>query len=283
MRSTRFPSGRRFSRLLAWAGIGAILLALTIFSVRLQRLSVMREEAVHTGNRLPELRAHIRLLEARLAADTAYGSDLRASREEQAAAYVLPSSVDGSHVFRVFRDAVTALGRTEVGAPTIDSLSVEPATPEAASAMIVIRGRGTSAQFGALYGIVQWSGYLTVQDALDSSADAFLETVERAAPLSLPAIEEFLRTDLLAYAADPDAIEARIFRDMTPSLAAELKTSLLRSGLGSVRLTLTPVASFLKERRAWPLPFLSLSDLSFADGVMEMRLATERREEGNAS
>ncbi len=273
-------TGARFRLLLACGGIAAMILALTLFFVRTHKLSTMREEAVRVGNRLPELRAEIRLLEARISADEAYGSDLRASLEEQAAAFVLPESVDAAHAQRVVREIVSALGRTEAGSLTINSLRFTPADDESAS--LLLTGNGTEQEVAALFGVLQWGGYLTVQDALGAHSDAFLKTVEQLSPLSLPTIEEFLRTDLLTYAVDPDSLEQRLFRDMSPSLAAELRTMLLQSGLGRVRLTLTPVAKTLKERRAWPLPLFELAELSLEDGTVELKLWVRHREEPEA-
>ena len=112
-----------------------------------------------------------------------------------------------------------------------------------------------------------FSGDLSVSDALaPGNSRAFLEQTEAVSPLSLPGAEEFLYADLVSYAANPDAAEQRLVRDMDPSAGADIRALLLKAGLADVRTALSPVAAVLRQDHLWPMPLLRVDSVEEEGG-----------------
>lgn len=258
------------------AGIAGVVAGAWLLLGHLDAFGPKRDVAVLVGSSLPQLRSRVALLSANVEAEKLFGIEKHASREEQAAAYILPPRPEGSRAAAALQEAASALSANGATV-TVQSLSFASAATEVdghGELSGTLRLAGASENVLRLLTIVEFGGAISVRDALSPKAvRTFLETVEREAPLALPAAEEFLFSDLLTYAADPAAAEQRLLRDVPPESAAPIRTMLLSSGLSNVRSALSPVATRLKQQRLWPMPLIRLDGLEHeGDGAWVVQL-----------
>lgn len=245
-------------------GIAGVLVGCGLLLRHVEAFGPKRDMAVLIGSALPELRSRVALLNANVEAERLFGMDKFAAREEQASVYILPESPEGARAVTVLQEVAAALSadNSPVGINGItfaqDSTTVDGHRELAGAVKIT----ASSADLSRLLTALEFSGDLSVRDALPpEQSRAFLKLVESVSPLTLPSAEEFLFSDLVAYAADPDGAEQRLTRDMQPSDAADVRTLLLSAGLADVRTSLAAVAPRLKQQRLWPMPLLRVDSL----------------------
>lgn len=221
-----------------------------------------RDTAVMIGSVLPELKSSVALLRANTEAEQMFARDGLAAREEQAKAYVLTDGSPAPRTVAALQDIVAALAKRPDAKLSFDRLTFDAKPADLGSektlgATLVLKGnfRDTA----RVLGILSFSGDMMVRDTIgDADERAFLEKVESSAPLSLKAAEDFLYTDLLDYASDPDRAEQAFLADMATDTMGDIRSFILGAGLADVRLGLQDTAPLLKDKRAWPLPLLSV-------------------------
>lgn len=253
---------------------GCITMAATygLLAVSIGQFARVRDEAVITGATLPTLRASVALLSATIDAEKAFRERGSASREEIIDTYVLPKSAETTRAAHVLTTIAESIGApSSEHSVVIERMHFEHrAMQEAgigiASAMSGTRGevllRGSFQSVTAFLAIVGLSGELMIGDVLSEQAQQdFLSEMHRASPEHVKAALEFLSTDLLSYAAEPDVREDRILRNATPNDAAIIRGLLLKNGLARVRSVLSQRAATLREKHAWPLPLMRIDVL----------------------
>ncbi len=259
-----FLSGRVVKTTVFAVGIVGVFAGCSMLLQHIDAFGPKRDLAVLIGSALPELRSRVALLNANVEAERLFGMEKFAAREEQASVYILPEAPEGARAVTVLQEVAAALSAD--GSPVnIDGISF------AADAVTVDQHRELSGMakvsaslpdMARVLSVLQFSGNLSVRDALSpEQSRAFLKLVEAQSPLSLPSAEEFLFSDLVAYAADPDGAEQRLTRDMQPTQATDVRTLLLSAGLADVRAALSAVAPRLKQQRLWPMPLLRVDSL----------------------
>jgi len=245
-------------------GVAGVLAGAWLLLGHLDAFGPKRDVAVLVGSALPELRSRVALLSANVEAEKLFGIERHASREEQAAAYVLPERPEGSRAAAALQEAASALSANGSAVSVVSLAFAASATEVDGHGELAgtLKVKGSAENVLRLLTIMQFAGDISVRDALPPKAvREFLETVESESPLSLPAAEEFLFGDLVTYAADPTAAEQRLLRDMQPEAATSVRTLLLTSGLSDVRGALSSVASRLKQQRLWPMPLMRIDGL----------------------
>jgi hypothetical protein len=269
MAANAFPFGRVFRCTAFVAGVAGILVGCGLLLKHIDAFGPKRDLAVLIGSALPELRSRVALLEANVEAERLFGIEKQAAREEQAAAYILPDEPDGARTVSVLQETAAALSaagaQIDIKSIAFDREAVTADGVRQLHGKITLNGR--SEHVSRLLTGLGFSGDLSVRDALPpEKSREFLAAVEKDSPLSLPGAEEFLFSDLVAYAADPDAAEQRVTRDMQPEVAANVRTILLAAGLADVRASLSAVAPRLKQQRLWPMPLLRVDSLTQENG-----------------
>ncbi len=274
MAASRSRIGRA-ARIAAFTlGVAGVLTGCSLLLKHIDAFGPKRDMAVLIGSALPDLRSRVALLGANVEAEQLFGMEKHAAREEQASAYILPEQPEGSRAVSVLQETAAAL--TADGSPISiggisfarESVTVDDHRELAAT----VKVSASPGDVARLLTALEFSGDLSVRDALPPDrARAFLELVEKESPLSLPSAEEFLFSDLVTYAAEPDKAEQRLTRDMQPSAAADVRTLLLSSGLADVRASLSAVAPRLKAQRLWPMPLMRVDAIE-RDGDGEWTL-----------
>ncbi len=248
---------RRLIPLLCFGiGLCATAAALLLLIAHARIFSEKRDMALIIGTELPALRSRVALLEAGVEAQKIYGSEAAASREEQAQIFILPEEPDIARAVRSVQEITLAIKQ----GLTVESISFGK-TPSGTGALKALPGtivlKGDAAHMARFLRILDLAGTFTVRDALTAgTASKFLADIQEASPLSLKNAEQFLHTDLITYAAQPDTTEDRMLQEIQPSAAVDIRTFLLKSGLADIRAVLSDIAASLRDKRVWPVPLL---------------------------
>lgn len=268
--------------ILAFTG-GVVLLGISTFLlVRFALASDQaRQHAITVGLSLPNLRTRVSLLSASIQTEQLYLRESQAARDEQAAAYVLPVELFTPRVVNAMHGTVAALRRTrelELTSLTFAPVPIIVGDARQWTATVTLAGSLDSvAQFVS---VLEWGSNLTVRDVLAPSvASELIMQVEQQHPASLTRALQFLSLDLLKYAADSDASENQLIRDMPETLARDVRYALLQadSGLPEVRSILSPVAADLKQRKIWPMELAKVTTLSEKNGQWTVTLGVMSR------
>jgi len=256
---------RRHAAILAFVlGILFVVVASGILASHAKLFSIKRDSAVMIGTQLPELKSAVALLQASTEAEEIFAARARAAREEQASAYILPKGSPTSRTISLLQELVLGL-RTDTHF-ALKRVTFQPVTEDLGSVKLFHGKAEFSARFqdiARLLTILGYSGDMMVRDVISvQDQQLFLRDIEKAAPLSLRASEDFLYLDLIDYASAPDMAEQRISSDVSVDVAVALRAFLLQAGLASVRSTLTPVAVKLQDSSLWPLPLLRIDGFS---------------------
>lgn len=253
--------------------LSMLLLSLTLLVLMVQ-VNRMREMSVTAGSLamdLRELRSSVNILKVNIESERLYGQVGKAALEEQATVFVLPSSVDQNRTLRLFKQIALSVSTKEK--PLLfEALTFEATTPgDPTKIPARITLKGDLQDVTDFLNVLRWSGYFTIHDVIGARSSIILKKIQAEAPLALPAAEELLRTDLLAYASRPDQTEEQALQDLPDSLKTEIRQLLLEAGLADMRFSLRDVASSLRTERAWPLPLLMVDDISYEGGSATIR------------
>lgn len=255
MQFTRFT--RRLSLYAFLLGFVFACAAAFVLAAHVRSFAEQKQRALAIGVELPVLRSRVALLKASLATEKAYGMDAAASLEEQAALSVLPITPDAPRFIAMLTSVVAAI---DTGL-SVERVVFGQETVEEGRKRIPVT-LSLSGPFSAvtrLLSILRLSGKLTVSDLLQSDAEKrFLDDVDARSPASLLAASQFLSSDILSVAAQPEAALDRVTHDMPSSLAADVRAILLSSGLAPVFDVLSPIVQSFSDTGNWPLPLFTL-------------------------
>ncbi len=257
-RSLQIPSGV----------IGVILsvVACGMLAVHARSFSLKRDTAVMIGTTLPDLRSTVALLAANQQAEQFFAKNALTAREEQASVYILPDTPAAGRTIDSFQAISSVLSASMQQEGSLQNLSFESNAIDRGGfqtigAQMTLRGSFRFAS--AFLSVLSFSGDMMIRDVLsDDSTVTFLKKINASAPLSLKAAEDFLYTDLLEYAAEPDRIEQEMLQDLPVDTQGDIRSFVLASGLAAVRSSLTEIAPELKKNRVWPLPFVTVDALT---------------------
>ena len=249
------------------AGVLLTVLACGTLVLHARQFGSKRDGAVSIGLTLPDQKARVALLEAQTEAEQVFFEQGLAAREEQADIFVLPVGIPRARILQSIQEIGTAVRKdgttfTIEGMTTgnVASLTMSGTTIEKTAVNLMLKANFQT--MTKLFGILGFSGKMMVKDVIPEGVQqAFLAEVENVSPLALGSAEQFLYTDLLEYAADPDSKEQQLFTELSPERAGELRAHLLESGLSSVRASLSPVAKDLKTSGTWPLPLVRIDSI----------------------
>lgn len=260
-----FTHHRRVLELSAFVlGILCAVIACGVLIAHADAFRAKRESALKIGMQLPELESSVALLQANVEAETLFFEDGLASREELADVYILPLSSPTPRLVTSLTAIADAL--SIVGSPlSIEKVTVS-APPEVTDGLKKYHAhlvlRGTFQSVSRFLGILSFSGDMMVKDVLPlDTQQSLLQAIEAIAPLTLRHGVDFLYTDLLEYASDPEVSEQRMLSDIPTDTAMELRSMVLRAGLAHVRSSLQDIAKTLREKHVWPFPLVDVTAL----------------------
>ncbi len=134
-------------------------------------------------------------------------------------------------------------------------------------------------------GAIGLAGSFTVGDLLSKrDVDLLLLLTEQENPAGIVSLEQFLDTDLLAYAKEPRLTEDRLLKSFTaPAFATAVQTATSTDAMRDAKRLLTgSLGSALRENQLWPpvlLTVLGLTSVQTSPDTIELhwRLATAVR------
>lgn len=270
---------RRLSQIVMFAcGMLLAFLACGLLASHARSFSVKRDTAVMIGVSLPELRSSVALFSANREAERFFSENGESAREEQAEVYVLPNAPSATRTVSVFQSIASALMKEGKVAGTVSTVTFEKNPVDHGTFKTLgvhLELTGDFRFLARFLSVLSYGGTMMIRDVLsDAAAADFLKQVNLSSPLSLKAAADFLYTDLIEYAAKPDAAEQELLKDIPIDVQSQLRSFMLSSGLASVRNSLSSIALSLRDAHSWPLPLLSVQNFR-QDGkkwIVELRL-----------
>jgi hypothetical protein len=256
---------------LALASIALLGLAGHLAITHVQVISDVRATVVPVVSGLPALERRYALLSEQVELSELQAALRVGSHEERVRVYVLPEQFDIDRLVALFDVFSLAIPRSE----DIASMSaVEFGTPQSAGdglESMPIRVTFTANERGAeeLMRFFRFAGVLTVADTLSQSEmSALLVGIEETTPAGIVPMEQFLSTDLLAYAQDSKPIEERLRRSFMEGDGSSIIQQLLASPvLRDARAFLGgPAGSLIAQQKLWPMPMITVEELRAVPG-----------------
>lgn len=258
------------------ASIGMLAGATMLLSVaallmhaHFQVLNEVEEYALPLAAEIPPLERRVSLLTQQMELSSLEASLRTGSLEEKLNVYVLPKGEDITRLLAFLESTRTFLENRDL----LQSMSAIDVSEPADTDM---RGRNGGAlqartiRFSAvlrpdgreqLLSILRLSGMLTVGDVL-SPADiqTLFDLTEKQNYAGIVPVEQFLSADLLAYASDPTAPEARLQQAMSSEEFLSAFHSLLAGAkLPEVKQLLTgDLGRALSVQKLWPVQFMTI-------------------------
>ncbi|MDO8648484.1 MAG: hypothetical protein Q7R81_01750 [Candidatus Peregrinibacteria bacterium] len=255
------------------AGVGLLGASMLLMLVHIHAIREVKDISLPLATQLPILERRLSLLSEQIEASELHAALRQGSQEERLHVYVLPAEVDMDRLLATFEVARIALEQrgllSSMSAIVVGeqhTVSVEDATLSALplSFQMTVTAEGLS-QFLTL---MESAGLLTVGDTLtDAEIAQLFERTEAESPAGIVALEQFLTSDLLDYALEPQPFEDRLLRTFSSdafsaSFRSITQSSLLRSArelLGS------GIGAELTAQKLWPLPFLTMMQTAIAE------------------
>lgn len=239
-----------------------------------ETLAMVQDDVLPIAGNVSTLQAHLEALAAQSDLAQRASAGRATSLKEQLSAYVMPSTPDQARSVALLEALMRRLQLENhlTSAVSVDAGSVAPSAlvPGASALPLHVTLQVDEEGARSAIAFLRLTGMLTVGDALTSSQSALLlRSVEEGNPADIVALEQFLQTDLLAYAAASDAAEGRLLAGVSaPSFAdtfhAVQKDSLLpeaREILGG------DFGKILRDAKLWPSPFLLVSAVALRPGM----------------
>ena len=252
--------GQMYGVLSFTVGILLSIGACGVLASHARLFSQKRDTAVMIGTQLPQLKSTVSLLSASVEAERIFAEQSLTAREEQASVYVLPDGSPAPRTVKTLQEISRSLsdnGDFVLEKLTFDAVPQDQGNFKTLKARAVIRG--SFQKTARLLGVLGFGGDMVVRDTLSPAVqEEFLRQIEATAPLSLKRAEEFLYTDLMQYAANPDKNEQRMLEDIPTAAVSDIRATLLGAGLASVRSAFVGIASGLFEKGLWPMPLMNV-------------------------
>jgi hypothetical protein len=252
--------------------VGSLCFGLSIGLVRsgVNDVVTVRQQALPLLAELPTLRNRREILREQLELAELQAALRIGSADELVHAFVLPADDPSQKLQAALDIAANHWQRRGLAGDIANFQAVEGPTTDGLRAVTVDFSIAVTEQGAAiLQDFLQLSGALTVADALrPDERDALFARVEADSPTGIIALEQFLTTDLLAYAADPLAHEQALRRAMPqPLFQSQLLAISERSALRAARDLLGGEAGEdLRQAKLWPLPFVTPRQVTLRRG-----------------
>lgn len=270
------PAARRHLRHpgLILCGTLCLFAAASLGLEHVRAVEEVRQISVPLVAQLPQLERRLHVLSEQVELSELQSALRVGSQEERLHVYALPTDVDTDRTIALFevlrlifaeRQQLTELTDLQFGEryPYADVLEAQ---------MLSLKTVLHEDALQDLLSIIQVSGVLTIADALtEQERLLLLESTEQENPAGVVVLEQFLSTDLLDYALDPQAHEKRL----TSSFASNAFTNALHNTLRSPmmndarRVLGGRIGAVLKDQNLWPLPAMTLHRIHLKPGGAE--------------
>jgi hypothetical protein len=234
----------------------------------------VREVTLPLVSTLPDLERRKTLLKQQVEVAELQASLRTGSFEEQVHVFVLPEEFDMERIvaiFDVLRQILEERGDIQnvSGITFGDEVEIDG---EISALPITLSITAHEEGLQTVHSLLKLAGTVTIADAV-STADLILlfQRTEAENPAAIVALEQFLSSDLLAYARDPRLSEDRIKKSFSsPGLQAILDELLTMSLLTDAKRILGGrVGEVLEQQELWPMPMITIEEESFRPGRSE--------------
>ena len=276
---------KRCSLALLFSGFILFVFGVALSLSMVREVAESKQEAIPLAAALLSLERRSALLKAQVEASELHAALQDGSLPELLHVYVLPTADAGTKRLLALFDTVRdVLARAHLLAH-LSPVEVSDTLPSAAQeySSLLRRTVNVSATVRrggveTLLALFDTAGLLTVADALEpQDRTLILERTLGENPAVLPALQQFLATDLHVYTKEPKAFEERLTRNFSD----EGSTALIHRLLDSTRMrevqTLLggDLGSILRDQKLWPLPFIGIDEVhlkELPDGLFSLEL-----------
>lgn len=236
----------------------------------------MQETGLPAAVALPAIEQRIVVIKEQAELAQFQASVSGGTEEEMLNVFVLPKEADIDRLLATFdvlfthlkqKKQLVSFSAVEVGAAeTIaDDLSVLP---------ITFSAELTDEGLSRLLLFIRTSGLLTIHDALrPEDTQRLLTLTEEENPAAITALEQFLSTDLLRYAKEPQGVDAQLLKSFSSETFTEDFHAILHaSGISEVQQLLKELDPALRSNHLWPLRFLSVEHIETEGNAVRVRV-----------
>ncbi len=263
----RFLSRSRLSLLCVAVGFGALLLSGRLIADQVAMVRDVREASVPLLAELATLERTAATLRQQVEVGQVQASLKTGSKLEYIEANILPAEYRLDQLIAFF-DMLQFLTAQSAEAEAVSvSFGEEVETPyTSVSALpLELALQIPHESLSDVLLLLRMTGTLTVADVLsEEDLDRLLARTEAENPAGIVALEQFLSSDVLQYAMEPRAAEQALLKSF-PSAAFRNDFAAFRStsGLDNVETLLGKgVGAALDAQQLWPLPFMTVENLS---------------------
>lgn len=252
---------------LTMGGVLCLSFSALLLQAHFEHLKDMKEYALPLAAELPPLQQRLDLLHDQVELTELQASMRPASAAEKLHLYVLPAEEKIDRLLAFFESTRTFLERAkllrsmsaiEISDPqTVDEPGMSGLQARTLTFDAVLRKEGRE----QLFGIIDWSGLLTVGDALSpDDVEKLFALTESENRATIVPIEAFLSADLLEYIKEPRLIDATLERSLpSQEFLAEFRTLLKTSRFERAKEFLQgDLGRTLIARKLWPVQFLTV-------------------------
>lgn len=232
----------------------------------------VREISVPLVSDIPQFERRISLLTDQIELAQLHAATRTGSAEERMNVFVIPDEVDLDRLVGVF-DVVGSILREQGLLARMSDITLGDPTPSSEEGLeerlLTVQLAAHEDGVQTVLSLIKFAGLLTVGDLLSSGErKLLLQKTEEENPTGVIAMEQFLSTDLLSYARDPDAFEEQLLRAFTsPSFLKTLQDMLQSSAVRDARKILGGnIGNSLQKSALWPLPLMTLHEARIRAG-----------------
>lgn len=262
----------RTTKNLLLAGTGALMLSGLLMYSFAQQIRDVKEVALPAALALPQLEKRLIILKEQTELGELQEALGNGSQDEKVRMYVLPPHDEIDRLIQTFdlflglwqqKRIVTHVSPLKVG--TASGVTLDGADEPLFATSVSFEADVTPEGLDQLLLFVRLAGSLTVNDALDESARTeLLRLTEEENPAAVTALEQFLSTDLLAYAKDPGAAERQLLRAFGSNDFADMFRGVIAGSRlpQAESLFSKDLRAAMEKDRLWPVRMLRVRGLS---------------------
>jgi hypothetical protein len=242
------------------------LLAVVALAEHLRAYELLRGDVLPTAVLIPALQQRERILQEQLEIAEVQATFRTGSQEELLRTYVIPGVSDRERLLRFLeavRDSLQGRGllssMSAVSFGEIEAITLEGVSLSSLPLMFTVTVTSNGAQ--ELFTVLRASGMVVLGDALTREEQReLLRHTEAENPAAVMNLEQFLASDLLRYAREPQPHHEQLRKAFVSEVALEsLEHLLSTSFLADVRALLGgPLGKALEQKNAWPMRYLAL-------------------------
>lgn len=245
-------------------GLSAMLL-----SAHASRVRLMQETGLPAALRLPAMVERKELLTEQSEITELQLSMRSGSIEETVQVYVLPTESDLDRLLATF-DVFFEYLRKGRSAQNVSAIAVGDERGDGPLTVLPLTFEADMTEEGLREFLLfmDLAGSLSISDAFtQKETDMLLALTEEENPAALPALEQFLSTDLLRYAREPKAYDEQLQKSFaSDGFIGRYKEIASASRLEEFkRLLGASAGSILEKQNLWPLRFMRITKLDQRD------------------